>query len=136
MNSNAPVTFTKEGELTLVSKEGADIVTIDIEIADDDYQRERGLMFRRTMDELQGMLFIFEEMDYRSFWMKNTHLALDIMYLDKDRIIVDIHENTPPYSTGSIPSALPALYVLEVNAGFVARYQIKVGDQIRFTRVF
>ncbi len=127
--------FTKEGELSFTK--GSEIITsIDIEIADDDFQTQRGLMYRRTMKENHGMLFIFEDEQERSFWMSNTYISLDILYVDADKNIVSISENTMPKSEASIPSNHPAKYVVEVNAGFVALHQIKVGDQINFKRTY
>jgi len=132
----AVVSFTLEGELTFFKRDGSPVTTIDIEIADDDYQRERGLMYRRTMEDNQGMLFIFGEDEFRSFWMKNTHLPLDIMYLDANKIIVDIHESTVPYSEVSVPSSAPARYVVEVVAGFSARHLLSPGDSVSFKRIY
>jgi len=126
--------FTREGELSFLKPDGSLIVTIDIEIADDDLQRQQGLMYRRQMDMLTGMLFIFEDQDYRYFWMKNTLLPLDIIYLNADRTIVRIHENTPPKSEQSFPSEYPSKYVVEVVAGFTALYNIRPGDRITFER--
>lgn len=126
--------FVKEGELTFLKPDSTVVVTIDIEIADDDLQREQGLMYRRQMEMSTGMLFIFGEEEPRSFWMKNTHLPLDIIYLSAGKQIVSIHENTPPFSEQSIPSRLPAQYVVEVVAGFTALYNIKPGDLITFRR--
>jgi hypothetical protein len=128
------IEFAKEGVLSFLRPDSSVIVKIDIEIADDDLQREKGLMYRKQMDMLTGMLFIFEDEDYRSFWMKNTFLPLDIIYLDSGKKIVRIHENTPPQSQQSIPSDHPARYVVEVIAGFTALYGIQVGDRIVFER--
>jgi uncharacterized membrane protein (UPF0127 family) len=126
--------FVKQGELTFLKPDSTKIVTIDIEIADDDALRGKGLMDRRQMELGQGMLFIFEEEDYRAFWMKNTYLPLDILYLDGQKRIVRIWENTTPLSEESIPSDAPAKYVVEVNAGFCALYGITTGDQMTFIR--
>lgn len=127
--------FTKEGELEFLH--GEDVITkIDIEIADDDYQTQRGLMYRRSMKEDRGMLFIFEDVQERSFWMKNTYISLDIIYIAADKTIVSIAEGTQTRSEESIPSNYPAKYVVEVNAGFAAQYQLKPGDKISFKRVF
>lgn len=128
--------FTKEGELTLFRSDSTEVIKIDIEIADDDQQRERGLMYRRQLEEDQGMLFIFANEDYRSFWMKSTPLPLDIIFLTANRVIINIHENTTPFSEQSYESELPAQYVLEVNAGFCAQYRLEPGDYLDFTRVY
>ena len=134
--STDPNRFIKEGELEFLNADQEVITTIDIEIADDDLQTTQGLMYRRTMKQNHGMLFIFPDEEERSFWMKNTLLALDILYLNVDKKIVSISENAPPKSEESIWSEVPAKYVVEVNAGFVAQYQIKVGDRISFKRVY
>lgn len=135
-NSIQNINFLKEGELELLNAEDSLIVSIDIEIADDDIQTEKGLMYRRSMEEMQGMLFIFPDMEMRSFWMKNTYIPLDLIYLDDKKTIVHIHENAQPRSRASLPSIMPAKYVLEVNAGFSARHFIKVGDRISFIRTY
>lgn len=134
--TNNPNLFVKEGELILSDSEGKKICSIDIEIADDDLQTQRGLMYRRTLKQDRGMLFIFPDEEERSFWMKNTLISLDIMYLNTNKEIVSISENTPPKSEESIWSELPAKYVLEVNAGFVGQYQIQVGNKMTFKRTY
>ncbi|TSA38811.1 MAG: DUF192 domain-containing protein [Porphyromonadaceae bacterium] len=126
--------FIKQGELTFIKADSTIIVKIDIEIADDDVRRERGLMYRRQMELNRGMLFIFEDEDVRSFWMKNTYLPLDIVYLSAQKKIVRIHENVAILNEMSIPSDFPAKYVVEVNAGFCALYNIQVGDGMTFVR--
>ena len=137
---NAPATissepqFIKQGELAFLKADSTIVVKIDIEIADDDAKRERGLMFRRQMELNHGMLFIFEDEDIRSFWMKNTYLPLDILYLNARKKIVRIHENVATLNERSIPSDFPAKYVVEVIAGFCALYNIQVGDGMTFIR--
>ncbi len=134
-DSNSRVAFTKEGELQFLAGEDT-VAQIDIEIADDDYQTQQGLMHRRNMKQNRGMLFIFEDEQERSFWMKNTHIPLDILYVATDKTIVSIIENASPKSEESLESIYPAKYVVEVNAGYVTQHQIKIGDQIAFKRVF
>jgi len=132
-DSPAKPVFRKDGELRfLKGKDNAVIATINIEVADDDAEREQGLMYRDTMAENEGMLFLMETEDIQNFWMKNTILPLDIMYVDSERRIVSIHKNCKPYSLDQIVSAKPALYVVEVNAGYSGKYGIKVGDLISF----
>lgn len=126
--------FVRQGELSFLKADSTVIVKIDIEIADDDDKRERGLMYRRQMELGQGMLFIFPDEDLRSFWMRNTYLPLDILYLDAQKKIVRIHENVATLNERSIPSDFPAKYVVEVNAGFCALHGIRTGDQMAFKR--
>jgi len=123
-------TFKKEGELTFVDSLDNPIVKIDIEIADNDYERQLGLMNRQSMEEMQGMLFIFPQERYQSFWMLNTLFSLDIIFVNSSKEIVTIHKNTAPLSEQSYPSTAPAIYVVEVNAGFCDRHNIKLGDKI------
>lgn len=80
-----------------------------------------------------GMLFIFPDMDYRSFYMKNTKIPLDIIYVSKDKTIVSIQKNAKPMDETSLPSEGPAKYVLEVNAGLSDKWGLEQGDKIDFT---
>ena len=128
------ITFEKEGTLKIVSATDSIVKQLDIEIADDEYQRQTGLMYRTSMEDTQGMLFIFEKEDYRSFYMKNTEIGLDIIYINSELSIVSIQENAKPLDLKSLPSNAPAQYVLEVNAGNVARWGVKEGDKISFNR--
>lgn len=115
-NDNTEVSyyrFKKEGELTFTDSKGKQLVKIDIEIADDDYRRQLGLMNRKSMEENQGMLFIFPTQQYQSFWMLNTLFSLDMLFINKQKKIVTIHKNTTPLSQQSYPSSQPSIYVLE-----------------------
>ncbi|WP_304130785.1 DUF192 domain-containing protein [Ignavibacterium album] len=123
-------TFTKEGELIFSDSLGNTKAKIDLEIADDEYQRQLGLMNRKEMTENQGMLFIFPRQDYLSFWMRNTFLSLDMIFVDENKTIVTIHKNTRILSDTSYPSTKPAKYVVEVLAGFTDKHNIQVGDKI------
>ncbi|GAB2765211.1 hypothetical protein GCM10027275_03140 [Rhabdobacter roseus] len=129
-SSSTPV-FTKEGEVTFVSA-GKKILTIDVEIAENEAERAKGLMYRPYLPDSVGMLFVFERADPHSFWMKNTAMPLDIIYVGADKKIISIQKNTTPYSEQSLPSFGDAQYVVEVNAGFTDRQGIKVGDSILF----
>ncbi|MCX7611203.1 MAG: DUF192 domain-containing protein [Ignavibacterium sp.] len=131
-NTMMEYTFTKEGELVFTDSTGNQKVKIDIEIADDDYQRELGLMNRKSMQENQGMLFIFPFERYQSFWMRNTFISLDMIFADSNKTIVTIHKNTQILSDQSYPSSKPAKYVVEVVAGFTDKYKIQIGDKIEW----
>jgi len=128
------IEFKKEGELTVI-KAGSDSIkaTFDIEIADDDYQRETGLMHRQTMEDHQAMLFVFPEEDYRSFYMKNTYITLDIIYLDKDGEIVSFQYDAKPLDETSLPSNIPAQYVLEIKAGLSEKFDIQIDDKVTYS---
>ena len=122
--------FKKEGELTITDSLGNSKIKIDLEIADTEYERQLGLMNRNAMEETQGMLFKFPEERLQSFWMRNTLIPLDILFINKDKEIVTIHKNTKVLSTQSYPSSAPAIYVLEVNGGFTERQNIQEGYKI------
>ena len=124
--------FVKQGELGFLNSSKKETHKIDIELATTDEKRTQGLMFRSNMGSNQGMLFIFERQGPQAFWMENTKIPLDIIYIDKDLKIVSISKNTVPYSRESIPSKAPAQYVLEVNAGYTDAYNIKEGDFISY----
>ena len=123
--------FVKEGELQFFKDEMI-VKSIDIEIANTINEIKQGLMFRQKMDEDKGMLFIFPDMQPRSFWMKNTLMPLDIIYVDADKTIVSIQKNTTPLSEQELPSEGKAQFVIEVNAGFADRYGLKAGDRVGF----
>ena len=126
--------FVKDGELNFIKKNnhGAN-KQIDIEVASTEETREQGLMWRKQMAESNGMLFIFEHEKPLSFWMKNTYIPLDIIYVNRQHEIVTIQYNATPFSEVSIPSNLPSQYVVEVNAGFCTKYNVEAGDRIDFT---
>jgi len=125
--------FLQEGELWFLSEENKDTIQhIVIEVADDPEQRTQGMMYRTSMEEKQGMLFIHDFPEIQAYWMKNTKLPLDIIYVGENKQIVTIYQGVMPYSKKSIPSTSEALYVVEVNAGFTGRHQIEEGDFIDF----
>lgn len=125
--------FIKQGELKFISKDGKKIISqIDIELAANDEKRTQGLMWRREMEENQGMLFVMEQQEMQSFWMLNTYIPLDILFVDELRQIVTIRSNTKPQSLDPVTSDKPALYVVEVNAGYCRKHGISVGDKIEF----
>lgn len=126
------IKFKKEGELTLFRSKDSIIQKLDIEIADNDYERETGLMYRQSMKESQGMLFIFKENRPRYFYMKNTHIPLDIIYLDDNYRIVSFQKNAKPMDESTLPSNADAKYVLEINAGLSNTWGLKAGDSISF----
>ena len=104
--------------------------TVQAEVARTPEQREQGLMYREDLPGGKGMLFVFPDVQIRSFWMKNTFIPLDIAYLDADLRIVDIRAMEPE-SLDSHPSSSPAMFALEVPLGWFAEKGIAVGDQAR-----
>lgn len=106
--------------------------TIVVEVAETDRQHSRGLMFREKLGEKEGMIFVFTDEDYRSFWMKNTIIDLAIGYFDKNRKLVDVQEmkatSAMDLHPPSYPSRKPAMYALEVRPGWFERNKIKLGS--------
>ena len=112
--------------------EGSSIVA---ELAVTDLERMRGLMFREHLGEDQGMLFIFDQEDKHSFWMKNMTFAIDILWLDREKRIVHIERRVPPCRKNPCPSYAPnypALYVLELMAGMAEKKGLELYDRIDF----
>ena len=128
------ITFTKEGELSLLKDETDSIIAkLDIEIADDEYSTQTGLMYRHAMEETQGMLFIFNDSQVRSFYMKNTEIPLDIIYVNAEKEIVSIQKNAKPFDETSLSSDIASRYVLEINAGLSDKWNLQKGDKIKFS---
>ena len=126
--------FKKEGELLFISNhEGDTLAVIDIEIADNEQKTAQGLMYRSSMPQNAGMLFLMPREDIQSFWMRNTYIPLDMIFVNSNKEIVTIHANTTPMNENSYISKAPALYVVEVNAGYCNKNNIKEGDKIDFT---
>ena len=119
-------------EAVIHKQDGGELV-VRIEVADDREETMRGLMYRTELAPDAGMLFLFDGEQERAFWMKNTPLPLDIIYIAKDGRIVSIAEHTTPFSTAAIPSRAPAQSVLEVNAGYAERNGVRVGDRVTYS---
>ena len=120
-------------QLVIHSPQGA--VTVELEIADTPDTRARGLMYRRDLAPNAGMLFIFHAESDQQFWMKNTPLPLDMVFIDKGQRIVGIVADTRPFTTTPLGVGIPSQYVLEVNGGFCTRHGISAGNAIDFVHV-
>ena len=107
-----------------------------VEVADDEVERARGLMFRDALAADSGMLFIHEREEPQAYWMKNTRIPLDILYFDGARKLVSQQRDVPPCALGNAcppyPSGAPARYVLELNAGEAARLGLANGAALGF----
>lgn len=137
--SNSGITepqFDHEGDLYIINKKDT-VSKLRIEFADSRADKNRGLMFRSHMDADAGMLFKDDDapaMKVQSFWMKNTYIPLDMIFLDDNQVIVDIAKNTVPYSERSVRSKVPARYVLEVNGGYSEGLGLVPGMQLSWVR--
>jgi len=124
--------YRKDGELQFRDQKDNLLVTISVEIADNEVKRIQGLMYRDSLPAMSGMFFMFETEELQSFWMKNTRFSLDIIYINAERKVVSISRNAKPYSLESLPSSAPAMYVVEVPAGFASKYNINENCRIVF----
>lgn len=108
-----------------------------VEVADDDAERARGLMFRDSMPAEQGMLFIHETEEPQAYWMKNTRIPLDILYFDSAKRLVSQQRDVPACTLGDgcppYPSDAPARYVLELNAGQAEAMGLKDGAELKLS---
>ena len=114
--------------LHLIPLGGAPI-EVEVEVVATPALRQRGLMFRKELPGGTGMLFVFPQSQPLSFWMRNTLIPLDILYIEDGGRIVRIHENTEPLSEKGLPSGAPARFVLEVPGGWTAQVGIREGDR-------
>jgi len=114
--------------LEIATKTGVHVFAV--EIADNDAERAKGLMYRRELPEGQGMLFDFHREQEVSFWMQNTYIPLDMVFIRSDGRILRIAENTEPLSTRLIPSGGPVRAVLEVIGGTTRKLGIAPGDRV------
>lgn len=131
-----PITFTKEGELSFYKAETDSILaTINIEFAESSYETETGLMYRKSMADKEGMLFIFPDVRQHYFHMKNTEFPLDIIFIDENLKIASFQKNTKPFDKNLLPSQVPVQYVLEINAGLSEKWQLGISDRVEFTEI-
>ena len=127
------VPFEIDGSLTFF-RDGEPITTIEIELADNDSTRTRGLMDRTEIPPATGMLFTFPTEELQGFWMQNTYVPLDIIYFDADSALVNVQANAVPHQINpTYNSTGPAQFVVEVPAGFARRYGLTQGVTIDWT---
>ena len=122
------ITFKKS---SLVVVTGGREIKFDVELALNDVERARGLMFREKLGPYEGMLFDFYREEPVGFWMKNTLIPLDMVFIAGDGTIRHIHANAKPHSTDTIPSEYPVRAVLEINGGSARLLGIKAGDKVK-----
>jgi hypothetical protein len=123
-----PLAVADPQTLEIASKSG--VHAFSVEVVANDANRARGLMFRKELPEGRGMLFDFQREQEVSFWMQNTYISLDMLFIRQDGRILRIAENTEPLSTALIPSGGPVRGVLEVIAGTARKLGIAPGDRV------
>lgn len=127
--------FKKEGNLAFLDSLGTDtILSLDIELAENAQEIQYGMMYRRHIPENTGMLFLMGNEEPRSFWMRNTYVSLDIIYINEAMEVVSIQKNAEPLNDRSLPSEGPASLVLEVAGGFSDANGIGKGTKVAYSR--
>lgn len=124
-----------DGTLDFVQPDGSVAASIFIEIADTPETQMKGLMGRHALADTHGMLFVFESLKPRKFWMKDTPVSLDIIFAGEDGCVVHIAESTYPMSDQRVTSGEPVKYVVEVRAGFAERFHIDKNTCIQWRRL-
>jgi uncharacterized membrane protein (UPF0127 family) len=118
-------------KVTILTKAGRE-VTFQVEVADTPAKRTMGLQYRRELGADRGMIFLFASESPQSFWMKNTPIPLDMIFINSQRKIVGIVEQTAPFSLETRSVEGPSQFVLEINGGLAKRRGIQAGDTVRF----
>jgi uncharacterized protein len=130
----APVAASPTPRVIVVTAAGARL-PVTVELARSDEERTRGLMYRRELAPEAGMLFFFPENEERAFWMKNTLIPLDMLFIDDGGRLVGLVERAEPLTTSPRDPGVPSRYVLEVNGGWAARHGVRPGDRVEFENV-
>ncbi|MDR6302017.1 DUF192 domain-containing protein [Mesonia maritima] len=130
IETNQP-SFTNEGSLLFLNQSKDTLAELEIELAEDSYEHQTGLMHRESMEENRGMLFVYGNDKPRpNFYMKNTYIPLDMIYINSNQKVVDIYRNAKAMDETPIPSEALAQYVLEVNSGMADKWNLTVGDSV------
>lgn len=120
------VGFAKTTKLKICGKR------LEVDIADTDSSREKGLMYRKSMPENYGMLFVYDNEQPMSFWMKNTFIPLSIAFFDKEKKLINILDMKPLDTSKIYPSQKPAQFAIEVNQGWYTKNKVDVGCKFEY----
>lgn len=134
-SSKAATPPASETDASVVFRGSDGDVVVSVEIADTDKERAHGLMNRSELAPDHGMIFIFPNERVQTFWMKNTLIPLDMVFVDRDRRIVGIVESAEPETLTERSVGVPSTYVIEVNGGFMREHGIPTGSVVRFNHV-
>jgi uncharacterized membrane protein (UPF0127 family) len=128
------IEFREDGSLRIESPQGLAKGNFSIEIAETENALHQGLKYRENMNDDQGMLFVFDGKVPYGFWMQDTYMPLDMLFIDESGVIFQIEENTTPFSEERIESMAVNKYTLELKAGMVDKHGIEPGDRIVWNR--
>jgi uncharacterized membrane protein (UPF0127 family) len=134
-NAAAETAAAQAQAAVVLSPPGGEPVTVQIEVARTESERRRGLMFRKHLDENAGMLFLFERSEPLTFWMHNTYVPLDMIFIEPSMHVLGVVENAEPLTDSARAVPGNSQYVLEVNAGFSRRHGLGQGTAVRFEGV-
>ncbi len=123
--------FCQNEQLIIFDTQGKETCRFSVELATTRKEQARGLMFRKTLDDRTGMFFIFDGEELRHFWMRNTLIPLDMIFIDSNFMVVDIYKDAKPLDEKVISSRKPARYVLEIKAGKAGKCRIRNGTKTR-----
>ena len=129
-----PAACDAQPKVAIRTQQGKE-VSFQVEVAATPNARELGLQYRRELASDRGMLFVFPEQRENAFWMKNTPIPLDMLFIDRQRKIVGIVYDAVPFSLDSRSVPAASQYVLEINGGLSRRYELAIGDVVRFENV-
>ena len=122
----------KKSPAACIEKKDGSVVCVSVETARTQSQRQLGLMYRRQLERDSGMLFFFDSESVQAFTMRNTYIPLDMIFINRDKRIAGVVENTAPLTEGPYGVAAASMYVLEVNGLFCREQGISVGDRVFF----
>ena len=128
------VQFLKKGKILIENKLTKNKALFLVELANDEDERQKGLQCKKYLKENEGMLFIWSDDDYRSFWMKNTAIPLDLIFINSKLEVVNVYFDAIPFNEKSIRSEKRAKFVLELNAGIFKKLGFNIGDRISFKK--
>ena len=129
------VTACQAEPRVMIATQAGRQIGFTVEIADTPSKRAMGLQYRRELAADRGMIFLFPAETIQSFWMKNTPLPLDMIFINRERKVVGIVEQTVPFSLDPRSVGAPSQFVLEINGGLAKRHGIKAGDAVRFENI-
>jgi uncharacterized membrane protein (UPF0127 family) len=129
---SSEITLEYTRQVAFLESETDTAAVIDVAVANTKMEKNQGLMNVNNLPTNKGMLFIFDQEEPRSFWMANTPLPLDIIFINKELKIVRIHHSAQPYSEDNFKSGEPAKYVVETNGGFCINHDIREGMSVNF----
>jgi uncharacterized membrane protein (UPF0127 family) len=129
------ITFEKQGTAVITSPDGKEKAAFDLEIADTEEAQKIGLMYRESMADNQGMLFVYKTADKMNFWMKNTYLPLDLVFFLPDSTVYKVYPDNQPFTESGIAPAKECQFALEINAGLAKVHNLAPGDKISWKRL-